>query len=240
MYTGVQFEGIQCDRFRSIVAEISFDTPPGSARSESASRRTSYWEGHSNKRLMQGGLIALVWCQPSGNTVHLGIVSSPNKDIVQCAELDRHRITAKIHFFETIVNVQILESLRTKAEGSILIESAVMFETIRPFLESLKREPETFPFGQYLAHPISNTLSDLPIHPPRYSLMPSYRFQLKHLLKNPDEEDSITLRTDDQASVAAVRKELMERSRLDPSQVDAVIDTLSREVALIQGYACSS
>lgn len=238
VYTGISFEGIHCDHYRGIVAEVSFDTPPGSARSESAQNRASYWEGHSGNRLLQGGLVALVWCQPASTTVHMGTITSPNKDIVQCGERDWRRITLKVHFFESVVNVKILEALRskTKVRDSLLIESSVMFEAIRPFLDSLKREPETLPFKKYLAHPVSGSLNDIHIDPPRYSLVPNHRFDLKHLLNNPNVEDSITLKTDDPLSVSTVREELKARSRLDPSQVDAVVDALTREVSLIQGY----
>lgn len=239
VYTGVCFEDIQCDRFRGIVAGVSFDTPPGSARSDTASRRASFWEG--SKHLMQGGLVALVWCQPSSTSVHLGSITSPNKDIAQSARKHRDRIVTKIHFFESYVNVKIIEALRAKADvrESLLIESPVMFEAIRPFLEALKREPETLPFEKYLAHPVSGHLNDISIDPPRYSLTPNYRFKLKHLLPDTHEMDDFSLRTDDPTSISTVREELKERSRLDPSQVDAVIDTLTREVSLIQGYVGS-
>lgn len=238
VYTGVRFEDVRCDRYRGIVVEVSFDTPPGSARSDTASKRASYWEGRSGKRLMQGGLVALVWCQPSSTTVHLGSITSPNRDIMQSARQHRDRIATRIHFFESYVNVKILEALRAKSDvrESLLIESPVMFEAIRPFLEALKREPETLPFKKYLAHPISDHLNDIVIDPPRYSLTPNYRFELRHLLPDIHEVVGLTLKTDDPASISTVREELKERSRLDPSQVDAVIDTLTREVSLIQGY----
>lgn len=237
VYTGVKFEGISTHRHRGINAEISFDTPPGSARSASSGQRASYWAGRSGKRLMQGGLIALVWCDDTRTRVHLGSVTSSNKDIVQSAAKEQQRLSVLISFFEAFVNIQVLDALRAKADvsKSLLIESPVMFEAIRPFLESLKREPETLPFKGYLAHPISGSLADVPIQPPRYSTMPNYSFQLKTLLDNPNNEDDIKLRTVDALSVAAVREGLKERSRLDPSQVDAVIDTLTREVSLIQG-----
>lgn len=237
VYTGIKFETIATDRYRGISAEISFDTPPGSARSESPGKRASYWEGHSGKRLMQGGLIALVWCDAESTRVHLGSITSPNKDIVQNAANNRLRLRVKISFFEASVNVQILDALRAKADASqsLLIESSVMFEAIRPFLESLKREPETLPFKNYLAHPISGSLANFPAQPPRYTTIPNYTFQLKSLLDNPGDKDDIKLRTTDTLSDVAARQVLKERSRLDFSQVDAVIDTLTREVSLIQG-----
>ncbi|OJA18637.1 hypothetical protein AZE42_01786, partial [Rhizopogon vesiculosus] len=60
VYTGVQFCSLVPD-WRGISSSIIIDTPPGRARSNNAAMRASFWEGTSGKRLIQGGLIALIW-----------------------------------------------------------------------------------------------------------------------------------------------------------------------------------
>jgi hypothetical protein len=47
--------------------------------------------------------------------------------------------------------------------------------------------------------------------------------------------DELQLCVTDAASVTVARDELKRCSRLDASQADAVVDCLTREVALIQG-----
>jgi len=47
--------------------------------------------------------------------------------------------------------------------------------------------------------------------------------------------DDLTLSVMDRELVQQARSQLREKSRLDPSQADAVVDVLTREVALIQG-----
>ncbi len=117
----------------------------------------------------------------------------------------------------------------------ILVESAVMFESIRPFLEALKREPESFPFKKYLVHPDSGSIREIVIDAPRYSTLPGFSFTLDCLVGREEGEEPLRLRATDASSVGAARSQLKARSCLDDSQVDALVDSLTREVALIQG-----
>lgn len=80
------------------------------------------------------------------------------------------------------------------------------------------------------------------ISPPAYSTRPGFRFKLDCLLEpSASEEDRrLHIDTSDALSIAAARTQLAANSRLDPSQVNSVVDALSREVSLIQGYVLSS
>ncbi|KAG8722965.1 hypothetical protein FRC11_002612, partial [Ceratobasidium sp. 423] len=72
------------------------------------------------------------------------------------------------------------------------------------------------------------------INPPLYSRVPGFSFELKDLFAPEAGVESLRLTTRDPDSVANVRARLA-HSCLDPSQAEAVVDSLTREVALIQG-----
>ena len=110
-----------------------------------------------------------------------------------------------------------------------------MFASVRPFLEALRVEPTTVPFTRYLVHRPPNTLSSVQVDPPAYARLPGFAFQLESLFDSAAGVDDLKLSVDDQESVRSARELLSSQSRLDPSQADAVIDALTREVALIQG-----
>ncbi len=116
-----------------------------------------------------------------------------------------------------------------------LIESPLLYESIRPFLKSLCREPSSIPFSRYLTYPENGTLRDTEIYPPCYATAPGFKFDLNCLMKTENDLIPCELDVTDPASTALARNTLKEFSRLDPSQCDAVVDALSHEVALIQG-----
>ena len=240
VYTHVGFSRIDMDSRRGLVVELQVDTPPGSARSKTASVRASYWA--HGKRLMQGGLIALLWKSDERVDVHLGTLCSSNEKLAEAAKTSEDKLRVRVQFFDAMVNFKVLENLRSrdkakKVEDRLLVESSVMFESIRPFLESLKRVPETIPFDRYLPHTPSGSLDGIKIRPPAYSRMPGFAFNLDSL-SSPDNGnglDGLRLITTDTNSVEAVRTRLAEGGRLDPSQAKSLVDVLTREVGLIQG-----
>ncbi|KAH8107252.1 P-loop containing nucleoside triphosphate hydrolase protein [Cristinia sonorae] len=221
VYTGVLFTNIAAD-FRGI-----------SARS-----RQAFWEGASGKRLLSGGLIALVWQQGDFRGVHLGIISSSLREHVDSSKQDPNRIAIRVNFFDRAVELRILQELHTPADQrnglKLLVEATVMFESIRPFLEALRVEPTTIPLTKYLVHQPNNTLNTMPVDPPRYSRARGYSFELSSLFPN-GSVDSLKLFVENPDSVATAREELRNGSCLDPSQADAIVDALTRELALIQG-----
>lgn len=236
VYTGVKIDGLACDSRRGMIVGLRMDTPPGSARGPNAGTRATFWKGSSGKRLMQGGLFALLWKKRNGVQVHLGLIASSCDDLAESARHNRESLVLKTQFFDPTANFAFLEAKQDNAaQEMVLIESPVMFESIRPFLDALKREPESFPFKKYLVHPNSGTIRDIAIDAPRYSTIPGFSFTLDSLVTKQEGEEPLRMRATDASSVGATRSQLKARSRLDGSQVDALVDSLTREVALIQG-----
>lgn len=232
VYTNVSFSPLTPDR-RGISVGVTFDAPPGRARSN---RRADFWKGMSGKRLMQGGLVALIWKRGNDVTVHLGTLASSLNDLIESTRRDADRLAVRIAFFDPALEIRVLQTLKHKSPSSaVLVEAPVMFEAIRPFLEALRVEPESIPFGEYIVHRPSNFFGSFVTTPPRYARVPGFNYQLSSLF--PPETGIIDLKisVNDVASIEFARHELRRASRLDPSQADAVVDTLTRELSLIQG-----
>ncbi|KAJ7091139.1 hypothetical protein C8R44DRAFT_817142 [Mycena epipterygia] len=237
VYTNVAFSPL-VPNWRGLSVGLTVDAPPGRARQAQSRSRAAFWEGTSGKRLIQGGLVALVW--QSGNVVdvHLGILASSLKDLVDSARKSDARVSVRVVFFDPEVEVRILNTLKNPdlaATGTkVLVEAPVMFEAIRPFLEALRVEPESLPFAQYLVHRSRDFLASQSINPPLYALVPGFTYQLASLFPPEAGIDDLKLDVSDPTSIAFARAQLR-TSRLDASQCEAVIDTLTRELAMIQG-----
>lgn len=237
VYTNVAFSPPIAE-FRGISTGISFDAPPGRARSTDSRQRAMFWEGASGKRLMQGGLIALVWGNGHQVDIHLGTLSSSLKDISSAAKSSADRVNARVVFFDPQVELRILQTFKKAERRSsiVLVEVPVMYEAVRPFLQALRVAPETLPFGRYLAHhPISFFAPPFKIDPPQYATVPGFQYNLGCLFDAEADLEDLRLNVGDPASISIARQQLKERSRLDPSQAESVVDCLTREVSLIQG-----
>jgi hypothetical protein len=241
VFTGVEFEPLELNN-RGVSVGIEFDTPPNSkAQSDRPAARAEYWEQVSKKRLMQDGLVALIWKNHLGNLdVYIGTVASFGNDLVECSKKPegRYRVSIRVSFFDAKANVRILRALQSRRGNNdtrFLIEAPIFYEGIRPFLEALKREPELLPFSQYLRLQSKEELTRTIISPPLYSRTPGFSFELKDLFPPKAGIRSLRLTTRDPDSIANVRNQLIHSSRLDPSQAEAVVSSLTREVALIQG-----
>ncbi|KAG5638464.1 hypothetical protein H0H81_012529 [Sphagnurus paluster] len=238
VYTGVKFSSLVPDR-RGLSVRFSFDAPPGRARSPKSKARVDFWKGMSGKRMMQGGLVALIWKRGTQIDIHLGVVASSTKDITDSVQENKDRVSARVIFFDPEIELRILHTLKDpnsqKNNSAVMVEAPVMFEAIRPFLEALKVEPESIPFQQYLVHrPHGSFQAGSAVQPPQYARIPGFAYQLKSLFPVEAGVPDLKLYVNDPNSVARARLEL-QKSRLDRSQADAVVDALTREVALIQG-----
>jgi hypothetical protein len=110
-----------------------------------------------------------------------------------------------------------------------------MFEAIRPFLEALRVEPETIPFREYLVHHPPGFFDTFRIQPPAYALVPNFSYKLSSLFPPEAGIQDLGMSVTDPTSIDHARQELRRASRLDHSQVDAIVETLLRQVSLIQG-----
>ncbi|KAF7315432.1 hypothetical protein MIND_00058100 [Mycena indigotica] len=240
LYTNVVFVAMPPDR-RGLSVELSFDTPPGRARQSSPKSRMSFWEGVSGKRLIQGGLVALLWQSGTDIHVYLATIASNLKSLTESAGRSGgdSRVTIRVAFFSPDIELRALNALKNRdlAETGLklLIEAPVMFEAIRPFLEALRREPESLPFAEYLVHRHNDFFVSRSITPPQYALVPGFKFELASLFPPEAAVASLELDVSSRTSIMNAREQLRTASRLDPSQADAVIDTMVRELSLIQG-----
>ena len=73
------------------------------------------------------------------------------------------------------------------------------------------------------------------VDPPAYAKEPHFKFQLASLFPAEEGIQNLELCVTNEESIRVAREALRSRSRLDPGQSDAVVDALTREVALIQG-----
>ncbi|CUA77040.1 NFX1-type zinc finger-containing protein 1 [Homo sapiens] [Rhizoctonia solani] len=240
VFTNVSFRPLELNN-RGISAGIDFDTPPGKGRSDKPEARADYWEQASKKRLMQDGLVALIWKNHTGDVdIYVGTVASFGRDLADYAKKPggQDRVSIRVSFFDAKVNVRIVQTLQNRPNNNdtmILIEAPVFYEGIRPFLEALKRDPESLPFTKYLRLQSKDELARTTITPPLYSRDPRFSFELKDLFPPTAGVASLRLTTRDPDSIANARAQLIQSSRLDPSQAEAMIESLTREVALIQG-----
>ena len=234
LYTGARFAPLKTER-RNFTVGFMLDSPPGAPRDQNGKKRAEFWE-HS-KRLQQGSLVALALISPDRFQVFLGTIISNGADIAESAKANANTIQLRISFFDAEIELMALRRQQISIDRStfaILIDNKIMFEALHPFLRTLKEvEPTSVPFSDFISY--SGNLASLPVGPPRYTRAPQFKYNLQCLARPGENISSVDI--NDAASVAIARQELLRSSELDPSQVDAVIDTLTREISLIQGYA---
>lgn len=233
LYTDVQFHEAKAER-RNLTVGLRIDAPPGMARDGSVQKRTEYWK-HS-RRLSSGGLVALIVSEHGNHQVFLGTILSNGEEIGESAKANANRIVVRVSFFDAEIELKALrnDALHDppKHKYAFLIDNSVLFESARPFLETLQSvEPMSIPFGDYIAR--EGSLVGVEVPPPRYSCAPGFRFNLSCLMNEGMNVQS--LNTQDANSIAQVRQELIAGSYLDRSQAESVVDALSRQISLIQG-----
>lgn len=233
VYTGVKFCPLKAER-RNLTVGLSLDTPP-IARDKDHKKRYAYWE-HS-KRLQSGGLVVLMIITGDTVRIFLGVVASFSQDIAESSKNSADTIQVQISFFDSEVEWMALrnESLApNRSSYAILLDNTVMYEASRPFLERLQSiEPTEIPFSRYIAR--HDSIPDVQILPPKYATAPRFKFNLQCLANKGSGDRIDALDISQPNAVATARQQLLRGSTLDPSQVDAVVNTLVREVSLIQG-----
>ena len=235
LYTNVEFVGNPPEATRKGVSVgLALDAPPnGAARDKDWKKRVAYWE-HS-RRLQGASLVALVVVANRSFRVYLGVVSSYGKDICESAKHEQNRIQVRVSFFDTEVELMALRRDRlctSKSNFAVLVDNSVMFESVRPFLGKLQTiEPTEIPLSRYIAS--GGPLTGVEVSPPKYAQAPGFKFKLQCLAK-PHQVIS-DLDVSNPLAIRRARDELRRFSILDPSQAEAVVDTLTRELSLIQG-----
>lgn len=234
IYADATFCPVKAER-RSLTVGLSLAAPSGAPRDKDAKKRYAYWE-HS-KRLQSGSLVALIVVTNGTMQTYFGVISSFGKDIAESSKASKDNVQVQISFFDPEVELMALRrhKMKTSTSYAFLVDNSVMYEASRPFLERMKSiEPTEIPFSRYIAH--NGPLRDVQLQSPRYALHPRFSFKLSCLAKSPAYARHIhDLNISRPGAVAAARRELLQYGRLDPSQVDAVLNTLVREISLCQG-----
>ncbi|KAI5895259.1 uncharacterized protein SCHCODRAFT_01088480 [Schizophyllum commune H4-8] len=234
LYSGAEFSPAKAER-QKLTVGLRVDAPPGAARDEHPQKRFEYWE-HS-RRLSSGNLIALVLSSNDENRIFLGTLQSNGEEIGESARANAGRIEVRVSFFDAEIELYALrnEAISNVQQGkyAFLVDNSVLFESARPFLETLQAaEPTAIPFADYIAR--EGSLQGVPMPPPRYTRAPGFRFDLSCLMNPGANIDRLD--TQNAASIARVRQQLIDGSYLDHSQAQSVVDTLTREISLIQGF----
>ncbi|KAI0294246.1 hypothetical protein B0F90DRAFT_1758208 [Multifurca ochricompacta] len=232
LYTGARFAPVKAER-RSFTIGLMLDAPPGSARDKSGKNRAEYWE--RAKRLQNGNLVALILISPGRSQVFLGTVASTGGDIGESSKADGNTIQLRVSFFDPEIELMALHQQPitvSQTTYALLMDNSTLFESMNPFLRTLQNvEPTLIPFSHIITH--SQSLGPLPIEPPRYARVPQFKYNLQCLARVG--QNIASLDANSVTSKELARQELRRASNLDPSQIDAVLDTLTREVSLIQG-----
>jgi hypothetical protein len=232
LYTGARFAPVKAER-RNFTVGLLLNAPRGVARDPSGKKRAEYWE-HS-KRLQHGSLVALILISPGQSQVFLGNIISMGADIGESAKANAKTIQVRISFFDAEIELMALRRQSISINNStyaVLVDNNIMFESLRPFLRTLQDvEPTSIPFSDIISH--SGNLHSLPVGVPRYARVPRFRFDLQCLARPGTNIPNLDV--NNVTSLALARQQLLRSSNLDPSQVDALVDALSREVSLIQG-----
>lgn len=232
LYTGVEFHRPQAEK-KNFTICLRIHAPPGAPREDVQRKRVEYWT-HS-RRLSSGGLLALMLVTPEQRRIFLGTVASSAEDIAESAKVNNTHVELRVTFFDPEVELFALRNEKvTKGRSTfgLLIDNSVMYEALRPFLETLQTvEPTSIPFHQYIAS--EDSLVNVPVPPPQYSLVRGFQFNLKCLLQRG--APFTHLNTRDSTSIAQARQLLPQYSGLDPSQAQSVVDALTCQITLIQG-----
>ncbi|GJJ08048.1 hypothetical protein Clacol_002255 [Clathrus columnatus] len=233
VYTNVEFAPVNAER-RELTVGLILDSPPGSARDPEPNKRQTYWK---NSRRLGGSLVALVIVSRNKLEVYLGAIASSSDDVAESSKDSPDRIQIRVSFFDPIIELRALKRekiCKGKNSYAFLIDNSVVFEASRPFLERLQTvEPTEIPFARYIGH-TSSSLNNTQVHPPMYTKSPQFKYKIGSLFdKGRRPIDTLDIRNP--REVEEARQHLIRGSCLDPSQVEAMISSLTREVSLIQG-----
>lgn len=228
LYTDVEFRRLQLSEYHALVAGLEFKLPPSFARNHSFMRR-----------LTRGNLVGLISCDDLDGIdearIFLAIVTDapPNSST-------SGRLTVKVSFWENGVYLQAIRRLGAQQHRtSMSLKDVFLFEvpgfilaTVEPFLKALKdKDPTSLPFASYLC-----ASTPLAVEPPLFARNPSFRYTLNTLLKPTSSIATLELSVLDPSSIATARENLATESAVDPSQANALVGILIRELALVQGY----
>ncbi|CAG8650222.1 4167_t:CDS:2, partial [Paraglomus brasilianum] len=242
VYSNVRFKNIKVDKNRGFSVRVGFK-PPKAGKSNK--QRKIYWE--RSKKLLNGSLICVLWApnldedksvknSTNGYTLYFGVITDRQENSLAANE---NEATIGVHFMDTSIYPIVLEDInrtpdvRSKTPDRFMVESTgVYFESYVHILKALQDlNPGALPFSRHLA-PVTEEDLSADIEPPLYARAPGFRFDLSILL---GKNENFMLDPTDELSQDRAIKKLTEANVLDRSQAEALVCSLCREVALIEG-----
>ena len=147
-----------------------------------------------------------------------------------------------VHFIESSIYPIVLEDMALarrlsetgpKSPDRFMVESTgVYFESYVHILKALQdSSPGALPFARHLAPATEEELST-ELEPPLYARAPGFKFDLSALL---DKKAPLTLEPVNEHSQNLAVQTLVQSGKLDESQAKALVYSLCREIALIEG-----
>ncbi|CAB4384074.1 unnamed protein product [Rhizophagus irregularis] len=261
VYTNVQFANISCDRRKGFACTIRF-TPPKSSAKDARGRR-EYWE--KSKRLLTGSLVTIILPNPNPKRVnsnttisnsdlyslYFGVVVSRDEKALSkdenFSEIDVNFIDSSIY---PIALSEISSFKRISTEKRFMVESTgVYLEAYYHILKTLQTaDPSSLPFEKYLAPNLEDKGNmrrsiDVKVENPMYTRAPGFQFDLSILCKN---KHKLRLNVADECSYERSIRKIVKYSNigklpngtpygLDETQATALISSLTREIALVEG-----
>lgn len=228
LYNDVNFVEISVFQHQ-LTLMMSFRPPPGFQRASKIS---------VSKKLEKGNTVGLL--HHTGDSV-----SDKSKvylgTIVDDVSVVNHRHIVRVHFHDPevyLAAVQNLNQRRSKTMGGRMIFFEVpgfLLSTVEPFLTRLQTvEPTSIPFDNIIAASTVANFVMKAVEPPQYARNPQFSFKLGNLLTNEGEE--LSMDANNQNSISTSKETLKMDSGLDDSQVEALVNSLTREVAMIEGF----
>ncbi|KAJ3289717.1 hypothetical protein HK104_007279 [Borealophlyctis nickersoniae] len=240
IYRHVSVAGVGVDKRDGVMIDVRFDPPEYGKRFKDEKGRVEFWK--RSKRLMHGGLVCVLWRKEgrqgdvdgledeegTHSLIFAVVVGRWPEELGKSASASLIRLKIVESKFFTEMLMSLVRDGQGTGDGNFLVEaSGIFFESYRPILETLKSvTPQTLPFIEYLA-PESGVISNVMI-PPAYA---RNKWDLSRILNGV----TCDFRPCDSESRQAALRMLDLHSSLDEGQREALLDCLSREVALVQG-----
>ncbi|KAL9937163.1 hypothetical protein V8E36_003572 [Tilletia maclaganii] len=185
-----------------------------------------------------GTLVAIVSDNDGAIKIDLAVVRS-DKVGVKELEPNKWQVSVRVELLSD-TTIGDLMRLSLGAQRQVLVEVPdVWYEAVAPFLSCLKlADPQRFPFKEVLPVVKAGPRGyNIDLGPPHYTDKSGFSFDLSALLREPGDTKApshLLMKVDDD-SVRHARQALKQYGMVDESQADAVIDSLTRKVAIIQG-----
>jgi hypothetical protein len=229
VYENIRLEQITCNKNVGLRMLVSFNQP---VRKTSIAQLKQYWE--ISKNLRHDSLLCLVNSTGSAHFLSVHDEKSKNASVTRAKGFfeDLRRAKTLLRFVEPFGNdINLANSCFSHGQktSSVLVEfPGILLPSFYPTLRALQRmitKPDV-PFSNLIA-PIDAAHLDARVLPPRYSRSPGFSFDMSCLVQGEDLSLNPGLEFDYDT--------LNGYSTLDEAQQRAVVDALTRELALVQG-----